>query len=123
MKYSLRLVSSSFNDAPLLLISFANFGHEEEKEKSSYIKSKREGGEERGEIYSHINSNVDSTRGCAAYSERLDNTNRRDPIWNILNFDIISILSGNIYTRRRNILYARQIRILFCFFSLFLLLN
>lgn len=94
------------------------------KRKNHLILSQREKEEKRGgEIYSHINSNVDSTRGCAAYSERLDNTNRRDPIWNILNFDIISILSGNIYTRRRNILYARQIRILFLFFSLFLLLN
>jgi putative lipase involved disintegration of autophagic bodies len=57
----LRLVSSSssFNDAPLF-ISFANFGHEEEKGKIILL-SKRE--KERREIYSHINSNVDSTRG------------------------------------------------------------
>ncbi len=62
LKYSLRLVSSSsFNDAPLRFISFANFGHEEEKGKIILL-SQRER-EERGERYSHINSNVDSTRG------------------------------------------------------------
>jgi hypothetical protein len=59
--------------------------------------------------------------GAPAYSERLDNTNRRDPIWNILNFDYFSCLG--IYKIQEGGIFYTRARFEFCFFSLFLLLN